>query len=290
MTSTSFTPRYDRIASLVLVVVIGLAVVLVVDINPNILQAQLGGDIPTITVSWVLIAALVVITSTGADLLARGHPSMQTRTLPTLNLGFAKVDLAPGFWILPSFSIIGSFALFQVFQEQMPGAAFVASLVAAGGTLLVVLVSQLYALDRQPATHQRARLVLHIVTYLVAWICFSAVYSARFRTLYAAALIGAAGMLLAFEVLQWAPRKGNLLLAAMVGLLLGEMTWALNYWPAHALSGGALLGIMFYLTVSLLWHHATRTLRRALLVEYGLLGSGLLAIIIYTTLNIKGAS
>ncbi|NJN67129.1 MAG: hypothetical protein HC884_10655 [Chloroflexaceae bacterium] len=284
----SFTPRYDRIASLVLVVVLGLAVVLVVDINPNILQAQLGGDIPAITVSWVLIAALVVITSTGADLLVRGHPSMQTRTLPTLNLGVAKVDLAPGFWILPSFSVIGSFALFRLFHERMQATAFVTSLVVAGGALLVVLVSQLYALDREPATHQRARLVLHIVTYLVAYSCFSAIYSARFRTLYAAALIGATGMLLAFEVLQWTQRKGNLLLAAMVGLLLGEATWALNYWPTHYLSGGALLVVIFYLAVSLLWHHSTRTLRRALLAEYGLLGGALLAVIIYTTL--KGAS
>src|SRR5690348_293225 len=82
------TPRYDRIVSLVLLVLLGLAVVFLIDINPNILRARLGGDLPVITVSWLLVASLVVITSTGADVFIRGHPQMQTRTLPTINLGF----------------------------------------------------------------------------------------------------------------------------------------------------------------------------------------------------------
>src|SRR5689334_18641630 len=94
VTSTS-APRYDRIVSLIVIVLLGLAVVFLIDSNPNILRARLGGDLPTITVSWVLIASLVIIISAGADLLARAHPQMQTRTLPTINLGFASLELAP---------------------------------------------------------------------------------------------------------------------------------------------------------------------------------------------------
>ncbi len=279
--TTSLTPRYDRIASLVLVVVLGLAVVLLVDMNPNILRARLGGDLPPITVSWLLIASLVVITSTGADLLARAHPEMQNRNLPTLNLGFLQFEVVPGFWILPSFSIISSFAFFRLFSSNMQGAAFVLSLVAAAGLLMVVLIGQHYALDRKPETRYRALLLLQIITYLLAFGVFSAVYYARFRTLYSATLISSSGMLLAFEVLQWSTRRGILYLAAIVGLILGEVTWALNYWSASFLMGGALLLIVFYIAVSLLHHHATGTLKRHLFVEYGLFGSGLVAVIIY---------
>lgn len=281
--TVSPTPRYDRIVSLVLVVSVGLAIVLFIDINPNILRAQLGGDLPAITVSWLLITLLIIIASTGADLLARSHPEMQTRTLPMLNLGMLKTELAPGFWILPSFSVIGSFAFFRLFSTTLQGIAFVLALVAAGGLLLTVLISQHYALDRNPAIQQRARLTLHIITYLLAFACFSAVYFERFRTLYAATLIGGTGTFLSYEVLRWTPRRGAGLLAMCIGLLLGEATWALNYWAAPFLLGGTLLLLLFYIAVSLLHHRITGTLERHLVLEYALLGCGLLAAIMYAT-------
>ncbi len=276
-------PRYDRIVSLVLVVILGLAVVLSIDSNPNILRAQLGGDLPTITVSWVLIGALVIITSTGADLLARAHPAMQTHSHPVINLGFMQVEIAPGFWILPSFSVIGSFAFFRLFSADLPGIAFELALIAAGGVLMGVLIGQHYALARVDKTRQQAQLALQAVTYLVAFGCYSAIYYARLRTLYSASLIGLSGTLLAYEVLQWSPRRGQFWLSLIVGLLLAEVTWALNYWAAPFLLGGALLLVIFYITVSLLQHHASGTLQRHLFIEYGLLGSGLLAVVIYIT-------
>lgn len=280
---SSPAPRYDRIVSLVLVVLLGLAVIFLIDVNPNILRARLGGDLPTITVSWLLIASLVVITSAGADLMARAHPQMQTRTLPTVNLGFTTIELAPGFWILPSFSVVGSFAFFRLFSPSLQGLAFALALVAAGGLLLAVLVCQHYALDRDREISQRARLALQIIAYLLAFGCFSAVYFTRFRTLYSATLIGMTAMLLAYAVLQWTPRRRLLLLSLLIGLLLGEATWALNYWAATFLLGGTLLLVIFYITTSLLQHQAAGTLQRRLLIEYGLLGSALLAVVIYAT-------
>jgi uncharacterized membrane protein YidH (DUF202 family) len=283
---SSSTPRYDRIVSLVLVVSLGLAVVLLIDINPNILRARLGGDLPTITVSWLLIGLLVIIASTGADVQARAHPTMQTRTLPVLNLGFARTEVAPGFWILPAFSVIGSFAFFRLFSNSLQGAAFVLALVAAGGLLLAVLVAQHYALDREPEVRQRALLVLALIGYLLAFGVFSAVYFERFRTLYSATLIGGSGALLAYANLRWTQR-GRLLLpiAAFVGLLLGEVTWGLNYWPAPFLLGGALLLLVFYISVSLVSHYLNDTLQRRVIIEYALLGGGLFAAVVYATFS-----
>ena len=105
MVTPSPKPRYDRIVSLVLLVLLGLAVVFLIDRNPDILRARLGGDLPVITLSWALVISLVVITATGADVFIRSHPQMQTRRLPAINLGFVRFELAPGFWILPSFAI-----------------------------------------------------------------------------------------------------------------------------------------------------------------------------------------
>jgi hypothetical protein len=278
-------PRYDRIVSLVLVVLLGLAVVLTIDSNPNILRARIGWDLPTITISWVLIGALVIISSTGADLLARAHPAMQNLNHPVVNLGFMQFEISPGFWILPSFSVIGSFAFFRLFRDSLPGIAFELSLIVTGGVLIGVLISQHYALARVAQTRQRAQLILQAITYLLAFGCFSAIYYARLRTLYSASLIGVSGWLLAYEVLQWTPRKGQGVLALIVGLVLGEVMWALNYWSASFLLGGALLLVIFYITVSLLQHQAAGTLKRHVFIEYGLLGSGLLAVVIYATFH-----
>jgi hypothetical protein len=277
-------PRYDRIVSLVLLVLLGLAVVFLIDINPHILRAQLGGDLPVITVSWLLVASLVIITSTGADVFIRGHPQMQQRRLPTINLGVVALELAPGFWILPSFAIIASFAFFRLFSASLQMVAFIIALVAAGGLLLAALIGQHYALDRRTEVRHGARLGLQTITFLLAFGIFSAVYYARLRTLYSAALIGAAGTLLAYALLQWTPpRQGLLLLAAMVGLTLAEATWALNYWAAPFLLGGALLLVIFYVTAGLLQHHLEGSLSRRVFWEYGVLGGALLLAVVFAT-------
>lgn len=277
-------PRYDRIVSLVFVVLIGLAVIFLIDGNPNTLRIVLGGDLPTITLSWFLLASLAVITSAGADLLARSHAQLQTRVLPTLNLGFARFEIAPAFWVLPSFGVVGSFAFFRLFSGVLQGAAFVLALLAAGGSLLVVLVAQHYALDRQPVVSQRAQTVLQIVGHLAAFGVFSAVYYTRYRTLYSASLIGATATLLSYALLVYTPRPGSFALSLLVGLTLAETTWALNYWTTTFLIAGTVLLVVFYMAVSLLQHHAAGRLQRRLLLEYGLLGGGLFGALVYVTL------
>jgi len=282
--SASPIPRYDRIVSLVFVVLIGLAVIFLVDTNPNTLRIVPGGDLPTITLSWFLIGSLTVITSAGADLLARSHPQMQSRTLPVVNLGFVRLELAPTFWVLPSFSVIGSFAFFRLFSGILEGVAFALALLAAGGSLLVVLVAQHYALDRDPEVRQRAQTVLQVIGYLIAFGCFSAVYYTRYRTLYSATMIGLTATLLAVALLAYTPRASNLLLSVLVGLVLAEATWALNYWATTFLMAGTLLLVIFYVIVSLLQHRGAGRLSRRLLLEYSLLGGSLFAAIVYVTL------
>jgi len=276
-------PRYDRIVSLVLLVLLGLAVVFLIDINPNILRARFGGDFPSITVSWLLIASLVVISSTGADVFIRLHPHMQTRSLPTVNLGFAQIELAPAFWILPSFAIIASFAFFRLFSASLETLAFVLALIAAGGFLFGSLVAQHYSLDRRAAVRQGARLALQAMTLLLAFGVFSAVYYARMRTLYSATLIGASAALLAYALLSQTPTRNLFTLSLLVGLTLAEATWALNYWAASFLIGGALLLALFYVVTGILQSYLEGTLTRRVIWEYGAVGGALVLASVYVT-------
>jgi hypothetical protein len=284
MVPPSPKPRYDRIVSLVLLVLIGLAVVFLIDRNPDILRARLGGDLPVITLSWALVISLVVITATGADVFIRSHPQMQTRSLPTINLGFVRIEMAPGFWILPSFAIVAPFAFLRLFSPLLDMTAAIIALAAAGGLLMAALIGQHYALDRRPEIRHAARLALQTITLILAFSMFSALYSPRLRFLYSGVLSAVIGTLLAYALFQWTPpRRGLLLLSGLVGLTLAEATWPLNYWSVSFLLGGALLLVIFYVTTGLLQNHLEHKLSKRVFWEYGLLGGGLLAAVVIAT-------
>ncbi len=286
MVTASPKPRYDRIVSLVLLVLLGLAVVLLIDINPSILRARLGGDLPIITVSWLLIASLVVIISTGADVFIRSHPEMQLRSLPALRFGPITIELVPAFWILPSLTIVASFAFFRLFSASLDAIAFIIALVVAGILLFSSLIAQHYALDRRPGTQRLARLALQATALVLAFGIFSAIQHARMRTLYSAALVGTTGMMLSYALLYWVRSASRLtLLSLSIGLTLAEATWALNYWSTSFLISGALLLVLFHVVTGVLQNHLEQRLDARVVTEYLVLGGGLLGVLVVVMLR-----
>jgi hypothetical protein len=274
---SSPSPRYDRIVSLVFVVLIGLALVFLLDSSPATLRLVLGGDLPEITLSWLLIASLVLITSVGADVLARSHPQLPERVLrqfPGL-----RIDLIPAYWILPSLSIVSSYAFFRLFSGALGGTAFTLALITAGGLLTATLVAQHYSLDRYQANHVRAQMVLQIIGYVIAFGSYSAVYFTRYRTLYSATLIALSTMLLVYALLTIQQQPIRWWTALLIGLGSAELMWALNYWHTTFLLAGALLLTVLYVTVSLLTAYGAGQLQRRLVLEYALLGGGLFAVL-----------
>jgi hypothetical protein len=226
----------------------------------------------------------VVITATGADVFIRSHPQMQTRSLPAINLGIVRFEMAPGFWILPSFAIVAPFAFLRLFSQVLEMNAAIIALAATGGLLMATLLGQHYALDRRPEVRHSARLALQTITLILAFCLFSAMYSPRLRFLYSGVLTALIGTLLAYALFQWTPpRRGLLLLSGLVGLTLAEAIWPLNYWSVSFLLGGALLLVIFYVTTGLLQNHLESTLSKRVFWEYGLLGGGLLAAVVIAT-------
>ena len=87
--------------------------------------------------------------------------------------------------------------------------------------------------------------------------------------------------MLAYVLLQWAPKRGSLaILAVVVGITLGEATWALNYWAAPFLLSGVLLLAIFHVVTGMLQSHLEGALSRRMILEYSLIGSGLLAAVV----------
>lgn len=272
-------PKYDRIVPLIGLVLLGLGVALLLESRlENTPLIRPGGDLPALPVSWAIMAALVVLVSTGADLLARAHPQMQHRALPAIRLGPVEIEIAPRFWVLPSLTIVAAFAFSRLFREDEAFLEVLLSLIASAGLLAAVLVGQHYSLDRREEIRERWLVILHAIAYLDAFALFSAIYAQRMRSLYSAPLIALIAGMLAYVLLRRDRGRNLGLLAVLVGLVLAETTWALNYWAIPFLMGGTLLLGIFYAIVGILQHDQAGTLERRVLWEFAGLGGLVLAI------------
>jgi hypothetical protein len=65
----------------------------------------------------------------------------------------------------------------------------------------------------------------------------------------------------------------------VTGIGVGEVTWALNYWPLNGLQGGAFLLAVYYFVTGILTYALHARLRLRVTLEYGVITlAGLLLI------------
>lgn len=231
----------------------------------------------------LLVGALVVTVSAGLDLVLRG----EARYRPT-----------PDLFVLPAALAVGAVLFLQLLDT---GVTIVAGLAAFGALLFAVFWAE-HRLRGTPADPRLAITVLSVVGYIAAFVLYAAIYQAKTRTLISAPaivlitfLLGVRQFRLSLEGPKGEAPKGELtegegtegaattagspvlatpwprtlLYAASVALAVGEITWALNYWPLNGLFGGAFLLSCFYFLIGLLSHHLQRRLSRRLMAEYG---------------------
>ena len=106
------------------------------------------------------------------------------------------------------------------------------------------------------------------------------VYQTRTRSLLSGSLVALTAMLLAVELLRThAVRPRHVFMyATITGVILGQITWALNYWLLPGLTGGLILTLIFYLVVGLAQQGLQAGLSRRVLIEFAVFA--LLALIL----------
>jgi hypothetical protein len=125
---------------------------------------------------------------------------------------------------------------------------------AVSAVLLAAAYYGLYAtVERGKSGFRRARLWLDALAYGSALILFLFVYQTRTRSLLSGSLVAVTAFLLAAEILRTATTRPRaaLVYGGIIGLILGQVTWALNYWVLPGLTGGLLLLLSFYLLVGI---------------------------------------
>lgn len=262
----------DCISVTTWVLVFGFALSLVAQIPTVVIRFRAFGT-PTeveLTSSMIMGLILAIAASAGAESLIRLHPKRQAN----------RLGLTWDYWALPAAMSI----ITVVLLPSLPTRLLQVLVILIAGVLLAVAFFSLYATVEpgQPG-FRRARLWLDALAYGVALLLFLFVYQARTRSLLSGTLIALTATLLAVELLRTSSNEMRhvLIYSAVIGLLLGEMTWALNYWPLlPGLTGGLLLLLGFYLAIGIALQSLQGRLTKRVMIEFGVFA--VIAVILIT--------
>jgi hypothetical protein len=288
---TSLIDYRDRASVLIWVVLMGLAAQRFLALPERSFTAILLGSPITLNITdnailGVLLAALV---ASGTEAVLRAHPhSLRSHRAASAGGLWGAGDrvewLNPGsrdhwvFWGLP----IALTVVAVLLLPYAPSVVYwVIGLITMGLALGFSLAGIYYTVDPFQPGYRRARLGLNALTYAAALLLFLVVYRTRVRSIVSATEVMLVSGLLALELLRGSGRPTVLvaLYAGITGLVLGQATWALNYWRLDSLTGGLVLMIGFYNAVGLAQHGLQGRIRRRVLLEYGLITVAALALI-----------
>jgi intracellular septation protein A len=161
---------------------------------------------------------------------------------------------------------------------------WIGGLTLVGIAISLVISIEYTAVSPAAPGYPTARLALNVLAYLLVFILFAIIYHTRTRSLVTATLTLLTATLLALDLLSVAdvPLRRVLLFAGIVGLIVGESTWALNYWQVSAWVGGLFLLLIFYITVNAAHQYLLEHLSGPILVEFVIV-----AIIVLTIILLK---
>lgn len=253
----------DRVSVATWLVVLGLGGSLLVDLPTVVLRAWAFGSpisVPFTGIVWFVLF-LAVLAAAGAQSIVGAHPSVLGQR------GMGRLSTWP-FWALP----MGLAGIAVIILPLAPGRVMQVLALIISGVVIALAYYGLYAtVDASEAESRRARLVLDVLAYSSGLLLFLFVYQTRTRSLLSGTLIALIATLLSLEILRTVADRPvtALLYSGIVGLVLGQVTWALNYWVLPGITGGLLLLLIFYLMISFAQQALQGRLTRRVLIEFG---------------------
>lgn len=140
-------------------------------------------------------------------------------------------------------------------------------------------------LEDELGTIRHAALTAHVLlTHLVAFLTLAMIYINKVRSLLSATTVALVTGLLLLQLTDGEryPAERRVIYGLVGAVILGEVTWALNYWPLTGWTGGALLLVTFYLLAGLILAQVRGGLRASRLAEYGLVSAVAFGAITYS--------
>ncbi|MCI0890780.1 MAG: hypothetical protein J4O04_08230, partial [Chloroflexi bacterium] len=115
-------------------------------------------------------------------------------------------------------------------------------------------------------------LLLNVLTYLAAFVFYAVIYAYDVSLLPSAFAVGLFSMLQAVEIFREAEADAYraLIFAAVIGIVVAEVRWALYFISLEDFLAAILLLLIFYQATGLIQHHLTGTFSRTIAAEFTL--------------------
>ena len=221
----------------------------------TVFGSPLGFDVSATGVMSLIILGLAI---TGVTSLLQSHPLATT----------GQLDRRFMYWIVPG--LLG-IAMAGWLNRIENGTVWAAALLSCAALLPFALLVEYGAFNRrQPGGEPGLRWSQMALVHLTAVILFTLIYSARERSLLSGSAVLLVAVLLSTR-LFWIHTNLSraVTYGAVAGLILGQMTWVLNYWRLSGLQGGLLLLLLFYVVVGLIQQFLQGQFGQRIVLEYG---------------------
>ena len=181
---------------------------------------------------------------------------------------FASGGDATPFLFLPALFALAT----PVFVEyNVAGFWVVPAALGAGVAFGAIVVAEIASVRTAEPLHVPARFVAAAATYFVVFALFSMAYA--FDLDLAASVIAVAliAVLLAVELLRddQIDAYETLVMAGVIGVIVGEARWVLQYMPIDGYLAGLTLLLLFYFVTGVAHAYIVRQLDRTVAAEYG---------------------
>jgi hypothetical protein len=263
---------YDKLSVVVSVILLCLALSLMVVLPTEAFSFAILGSPLTVPLSqnWLAAALLASMTCVGTASIMRLHPLFQEGKLPRTFV----------FWILPGLATL----LVAILLPQAPDRIYTLGGLAVMGVLLpLIIIAEYRTVDPATPGYKVVRLGLNFISYLIALVLFALIRESKAPGLLMAVAALAGSSLLALDLLHGTQQglRRTSLYALIVGLVMGEIVWALSYSKmnspsinseaqAHCLTAGIFLLLIFYLITGLSRQALLKLLNQRILIEFAL--------------------
>ncbi|MGC9336430.1 MAG: hypothetical protein ACP5JJ_20015 [Anaerolineae bacterium] len=257
--AASKTVDRDRLSLLLAVLILSLVLFRFIELPEQVYEIQaLGSPLEIRASSTLLLITLMVgLACTGTSLVLRDHALLAERSGRPVYIS----------WILPGLLAGLSAYLLSLTPTLL---IWIGGLILFAVSIAFTVAAEYAAVSPDAPRYPAARLALNVVAYLMAFVLFVLIYQTRTRSLVTATSTLVTAALVALDLLSVpeVPIGRVLPFVGIVGLIIGESTWALNYWQISAWVGGLLLLLIFYVATNVAHQHLLERLSLSTLFEF----------------------
>jgi hypothetical protein len=225
-----------------------------------------------ITGTSLLVVLTVALVAAGTRFVLYAHPAVPDNLPRPLYLSLVLPSMLAGL----ATQVVHLVPTVRLWSVGVLGIGLLVSL---------AVTAEFVSLSTEDPRYTRARLALNLLAYLLAFSIFFLVYRLRVRSLITATMTTVAAFLVALDLLSVADVSvGRVALyAGVVGVIVGESTWALNYWRMGNWVGAFFILLIFYVASGIAHQHLLKRLALRVLAEFAAVSAFALAILIWAS-------